>query len=172
MFLSIRWFPCGAFTLGLGQFVQINGLVEHPPQVVNGAGNFSDQDLKKSPLPVSSFLHYFHVWQNCENNTVCFQVTPWLAAYWSKCTWKETGWRKATAKRFISTNYLHWQAEELILLPEENDNSYPFLTNTITLTVIGCDVCWLDLHILNVTVVSTPQFLPKNQIRQDRLMWV
>lgn len=73
--------------------------------------------------------------------------------------------------KLISSNYLHRQAEELISLPGENDNSYAFPTNTITLTVIGFDVCWLDLHILNVTVVSARrEYIPKNQIRQRSLM--
>lgn len=142
------------------QFVQINDSVEIPSQVTSRAGKFRGQDLKKGPLLVSGFLHYFHVWKNQENITVWFQVMLCSAAFWSTCIRKKTGWRKLTARQLISTNYLHWQGEELILLPEENDNSYPFLTNTITLTIIGCDVCWLDLHILNVSIVSTPRRIP------------
>lgn len=44
-----------------GQFVQIGDSVEIPAQVTSRAGKFQGQDLKKGPLLVSGFLHYFHV---------------------------------------------------------------------------------------------------------------
>lgn len=43
------------FTLGHGEFVQINGLVEISAQEINRAGKFSGQDLKKGP-PAAQLL--------------------------------------------------------------------------------------------------------------------
>lgn len=141
-FPSIHWFPCSASHRDMDRLSKKIVQWRVQPRWLTEQVNSQGKAWRRTPALIYTF-----------------DKMEKISERGSKCTWKKTGWRKLTVRRLISTNYLHWQGEELIWRPEENDNSYPFPTNTITLTIIGFDVCWLDLHILNVSVVYTPPWI-------------